>query len=751
MRLNTSVLEDLLAASPHLKPQIYFKSSLVALSHAMEDQILAGSSDDMPLAIATFQSERFYRLEAGRYSRIAKQSPHIYVLSAPETEFQSGTHDYETIAFDPSEPLSREWNLIVLSERYGSCLVCEERLQTPTTSAPFLSNVSPEADPVRRFEGVWTFDRDVAMQAANLLLHRIEVYRPELAAKIVEVRDRYGITAALENFAQRAKDLADHRADHPVRPPVEPNRPSPCGIDPEPFAERLISYLQAGQYKLLKAYRSISAQERKERLINTIVSTIRSSLDTGAILDTAVREIGQALNADRCIIYRCRTLDRDATIDHEYFTDTTQSLKGRVWSLADNPLFHGVMDIKEAVFLEDTSGTTTGKSRIVTQILDRLDTTNPSFRQIVQTFSIHAWLMVPVLYQGQVLGIVELHHCRPSSSSWTHEDVQLVSTIATQIGTALIQAETHEHLEELNEQLEALERTRSNLIAITGHELRTPLSTIQICLESLANEPDMPEKLRQVMLTTALADAERLRELVQDFLTLSRFESGRVEWTWEPLALQECVDLARSSLHTYDPNKPLPQVEVELEEGLPFVSADGEWLVQVLSKLLDNACKFTPKTGTISIRARFISPRDGAIDPDPPSNTVAHNGTAPILVSNQPTMAETSPLGQIEVTVADTGRGIEPDRLEIIFERFYQEEGALQRSVGGTGLGLAICRQAVGRWGGTIWAESAGKDRGSQFHFTIPVADLSQATSQEARSIGGQSLSQSYSTLYRHR
>ena len=138
MRLNTSSLEDLLAALPHLKPQIYFKSSLVALSHAMEDQILASSSDDMPLAIATFQSERFYRLEAGRYARIAKQTPQVYVLSAPETEFQHGTRGYETIAFDPGEPLSREWNLVVLSERYGSCLICEERTHTPTASAPLL-------------------------------------------------------------------------------------------------------------------------------------------------------------------------------------------------------------------------------------------------------------------------------------------------------------------------------------------------------------------------------------------------------------------------------------------------------------------------------------------------------------------------------------------------------------------------------------------------------------------------------------
>ena len=71
----------------------------------------------------------------------------------------------------------------------------------------------------------------------------------------------------------------------------------------------------------------------------------------------------------------------------------------------------------------------------------------------------------------------------------------------------------------------------------------------------------------------------------------------------------------------------------------------------------------------------------------------------------------------------DTGRGIEPNRLETVFERFYQEEGALRRSIGGTGLGLAICRQIVQSWGGEIWAVSEGKNQGSQFHFTIPIVN----------------------------
>jgi len=196
----------------------------------------------------------------------------------------------------------------------------------------------------------------------------------------------------------------------------------------------------------------------------------------------------------------------------------------------------------------------------------------------------------------------------------------------------------------------------------------------------------MPMELRQVMLNSALSDAERMRKLVQDFLTLSRLESGRVEWHLEPLALDECVDLALSSIRTRQAEEPLPEIKAQVSVELPLVRADGEWLVEVLSKLLDNACKFTQPEGQVLIQAK---PNGGDM---------------------------------LEVTITDTGRGIEPNRLEAVFDRFYQEEGALRRTAGGTGLGLAICRQIVLGLGGQIWAESAGRDQGSQFHFTIPIA-----------------------------
>lgn len=648
MIISTSLLQELLEAQPQLHSQMYFKSSLTALSHAMEDQVLAGV--DQPLVMACFQRERFYRQEAHRYLRIASITPHVYVLAAPETDFKNASGAYESIAFSPEDGLSQEWHLIVISQKYTVCLVCREHLSTSETS-PQLAHV----DQSRRFEGIWTFDRQVSCAAATLLLQRIARYRPELAAQLQQVTQEI----------------------------VKPAAVGSALVEPSPFADRLVTYLQASQYRQLKAYRQIAAQELKERLINSMTLAIRRSLNADQVLSAAVTELGKALHCDRCILYQCQETDTSVRIQYEFVQPGQPSLQGEVWPLARNPWFNQVVQQQEWVYVESVPKNAK---------LKRLK----SLQQQFANAHLHSLLMMPMFYQGRLLGVAELHHTGVAEPyRWSDADIGLVDAIAAQVGIALIQAQAYADLEDLNQQLEALERARSNLIAITGHELRTPLSTIQVCLESLVHEPDMPPDVQQVMLSTALIDAERMRKLVQDFLTLSRLESGRVEWHPEALVLQECIDLALSSIKARYQTHGLPSIRVEIPADLPMIQADGEWLVEVLVKLLDNACKFTLPTGKIWIQA--------------------------------------TPCGNqmVEVIISDSGRGIEPDRLEIVFERFYQEEGALRRTAGGTGLGLAICRQIIHHLGGEIWANSQGKDKGSAFHFTLPR--VAQAQSSKRR------------------
>ena len=689
----TSIVEEIFEALPTLRSQMYFKASLTALSHAMEDQVLAGA-EEQPLIIASFQQERFYRQEAHRYVRIGNISDQVYVLSAKDTQFneplrpsnsKTATDEvkgYEKIDFDEEDALTEEWHLVVVGAHYSAALICREH-QVPEEKKPrqIVADEPPTAathlDQSRRFEGIWTLDRQVSLRAADLLLSRIQAYRPELQQKIQHARDQF-IPKVLGSDLEVEKD---------------------------PFAQRLITYLQAGQYKQLKAYRAIALQEQRARLVNSITAAIRKSLNPSEIFAIAASQLGSVLDVSRCIIYRCTENDPDATIHHEYRQTHINSLEGATWPLKHNPLYQWVHQNRASLAIDDvntdpniTNASSKTDIRLNTDSStdQALDLSNARTR--LQRWQIRGCLLVPLIHKRRLLGMIELH-ISGTGHRWNDGEIGLTEAIANQLSVALIQAEAYARLESFNQQLADLERTRSNLIAITGHELRTPLSTIRVCLESLLSEPDMSADMRQVMLDTALTDAERMRKLVQDFLTLSRLESQRVEWNLESLSLDECVALALSSLRWQNSSNAAPamQIDTQIPDDLPFVRADGEWIVEVLSKLLDNACKFTEANGQITISA--------------------------YKQDNQ----------TVEVIVADSGRGIEADRLETVFERFYQEEGALRRSVGGTGLGLAICQQIIEGLNGKIWATSAGKNQGTQIHFTLPAVRKSSRYSSGSK------------------
>ncbi|MBE9114553.1 GAF domain-containing protein [Lusitaniella coriacea LEGE 07157] len=647
MNNTPSLVQEILQELPHLRTQMYFQSSLNALSHAMEDLILASS--DSPLVIANFQQERFYRQEIRRYQQIARRSNHLYILAAPESSsgFATADDSLEVISLKPYDALAKEWHLVVLSKQYSVCLICRE---LPTDA---LSNRA------RRFEGIWTFERQVATSAARLLLARIAAYRPSLVSKVAQAWQLYHLSSEESSSVLATATLQ---------------------MEARIFSERLVNYLQASQYKLLRAYRELTKKEQNERLINAIVAAMRSSLNPEEVLRNTVRELGKKFDPCRCFLYRLGAATGETKIEYESVAPGIDSLKGRTWSVADNPLFIAAQAQSKALAIDVTD--------------NAYLKANPALGTKISRWQIRSWLLVPVRYQGNLLGMLEIHHTAKEPYQWSSEDISLVEAIATQAGVALTQATAYRDMTSLNEQLAALERVQSNLIAIVGHELRTPLSTIQVCLESIATEPDAPKEFRQIMLDTALADSQRLRRLIQDFLTLSKLESGKAYSYPEPISMREILDLALSGFSGDKRSDDCPSIQVRFPEQLPLVRADGEGLVEVFTKLLDNASKFTPAQGEVTISVQVLETEIGEQN------------------SHQP---------MLKVVVADTGRGVEPEQLDAIFNLFYQEEDSLRRTVGGTGLGLAICRQIVEGMGGRIWAISTGKDRGSEFHFTLPI------------------------------
>lgn len=524
-----------------------------------------------------------------------------------------------------------------------------------------LRDVSSVLEQGERFEGIWSFDREIVYSAADWLLGIIANYRPELKAKTQQARRLF------RSYREQNQKL------------FLTSQSVDLGI----FTQRLVTYLQAGQYKLLKAYKAIASAELKEQLINKIAQAQRNSLDPQEILQITVRELGQIFPQCRCLLYRINSNDTEVTIKYESVPQMMPSLTGQKWSVVDNPIFIVAQTQDSALVINDVA------DNVYLQ-------ENPILREKIKRAAIDSWLMVSIRYRETLLGVLELHHSGIEKFQWQPEDIALVEAVAHSAGTALTQASAYNNLVDLNQQLAAVERIQGNLIAVVGHELRTPLSTIRICLESLADEPDMPSELRETMLDTALSDSERLAQLIQDFLTLSKLETGKVYHNIESVPIEYPLNLALHRIKKTSQFKGIPEIKIKLSHQLPSVLADVEGLVEVFYKLLDNGCKFTATDGELLVKAKIHNIKE----------KVETNGLIKPM---------------IEVIIADTGRGIEANELETIFDRFSQAESYLRRTVNGAGLGLVICRQIINSMGGQIWAISQGKDTGSQFHFTLPI------------------------------
>jgi signal transduction histidine kinase len=242
-------------------------------------------------------------------------------------------------------------------------------------------------------------------------------------------------------------------------------------------------------------------------------------------------------------------------------------------------------------------------------------------------------------------------------------------------------------------EMETLERLRRDLVANVSHELKTPISALRAQLENLLDGVEDPNpELIQVM----LQQSERLSRLIDQLLDLSRLESGDVPMEIEPVPLAPLVDRVLREVEMAWPDRAgAVEVRNQVPADLPPMQADRERIHQVLFNLLDNAVRFTPPGGVVTVRA------------------MRENGSC-------------------EVLVEDTGPGIPKEHIPFVFERFYRADPARSRDDGGTGLGLAIARSVVEAHGGKIWAESA-EGRGARFRFLIREAAVVNEGPQAAK------------------
>jgi two-component system phosphate regulon sensor histidine kinase PhoR len=250
-------------------------------------------------------------------------------------------------------------------------------------------------------------------------------------------------------------------------------------------------------------------------------------------------------------------------------------------------------------------------------------------------------------------------------------------------------------------ELRRLEKVRTEFVANVSHELRTPLTSIKGYLETLLEGALEDQEHARQFLEIVFKHAERLGRLLDDLLDLSNIELGRVKLAFEPVSLREVLEDVLS-IYSVQAEKKGITLESRVWTDLPPVRADRDRLAQILVNLVDNAIKFTPEGGHVTVGARK---RHGIpLTPDLSEvMTLDHHGDF------------------VEIAVEDTGIGIPSRDLPRVTERFYRVDKARFRELGGTGLGLAIVKHLVQAHGGTLRVESE-LGKGTRILFTLPQA-----------------------------
>jgi two-component system phosphate regulon sensor histidine kinase PhoR len=231
-------------------------------------------------------------------------------------------------------------------------------------------------------------------------------------------------------------------------------------------------------------------------------------------------------------------------------------------------------------------------------------------------------------------------------------------------------------------ELRRLEKIRQDFVANVSHELRTPISSIKGYAETLLEGALEDKDNAKEFISIIYQDSNRLANLINDLLDLSKIESGKMKMNFIPL---DPVSLIKRAVTVIENQAKAKSIALKLDfaSDLPKIKADETRFSQVMINILDNAIKYSSEGGSATISAKVVN-------------------------------------NALQIDISDTGIGISEKDLPRIFERFYRVDKARSRELGGTGLGLSIVKHIVSAHGGQVWVKSE-LGFGSTFSFTIPL------------------------------
>jgi signal transduction histidine kinase len=288
-------------------------------------------------------------------------------------------------------------------------------------------------------------------------------------------------------------------------------------------------------------------------------------------------------------------------------------------------------------------------------------------------------MALPLKVGKQVIGVLDVQSAE--REAFDEDDIAVLQTMADQLAVALQNARAYERLRDTADKLREVDELKMQFIANMSHELRTPLNSIIGFSRVILKGIDGPiTELQKKDLTTIYNSGQHLLDLINDVLDISKIEAGKMELDLAEVELPPLIESALNTTTGLLRDKPI-LLRRELTP-LPRIRADGQRVRQILLNLLSNAAKFTQE-GEIAVRAGLEN-------------------------------------GSVFVHISDTGPGIPADKLEHLFDAFYQVDGSATRRAGGTGLGLAITKSFVEMHGGTIGVQST-VGAGTTFSVHLPI------------------------------
>ncbi|MDP8965323.1 MAG: PAS domain S-box protein [Cyanobacteriota bacterium] len=460
-------------------------------------------------------------------------------------------------------------------------------------------------------------------------------------------------------------------------------------MDNDPGRELIIRIFAARAAAELERKLTDEALAHRAQVDSLLSSISRQFIDqeVNSAINFTLKAIGQFLQGSRANVFEYDDDQSKAVLTHQWCADQIAS------SMNDIP----ELPVKTNHWFY--SEILNGKPIQVPCVAD-LPPEAAAKKANLEKHSIQSIVAVPMMHSGGVVGFISLDIVR-CSKVWSQEDISLLNLVGELIAMGQARHNAEEALRCAKEAAEAANRSKSAFLANMSHELRTPLNAILGFSQLMAHSSSLTQD-QQENLGIISRSGEHLLALINDVLEMSKIEAGRTTLYQQSFNLYRLLDYLEEMLQLKAKSKGL-QLTFERTPDLPqYVKTDESKLRQVLFNLLGNAIKFT-QAGSVTLR---VKPGNG--DKEELSKNISLSPQSPF-----PT-----PYSLI-FEVEDTGPGIAPEELSILFDAFVQTETG-RNSQQGTGLGLAISRQFVKMMGGDITV-STRLGEGTIFTFDVQV------------------------------